>query len=66
MIDSIQVDMGFAIYHFEINSVQVRSNQRTTRHFLHFLGHSIEEIRGHELFLSNPEPVTNYNGLFGR
>jgi hypothetical protein len=29
------------------------------------LGHSIEEVRGHELFLSDPKPVINYNGLFG-
>lgn len=28
-------------------------------------GHSIDEIRGHELFLSDPKPITNYNGLFG-
>lgn len=28
-------------------------------------GHSIEQIRGHELFLSDPKPVVNYNGLFG-
>ncbi|CAF1179791.1 unnamed protein product [Rotaria sordida] len=28
-------------------------------------GHSIEEVRGHELFLSDPKPVVNYNGLFG-
>ena len=26
----------------------------------------MEEIRGHELFLSDPQPVINYNGLFGR
>ncbi|CAF3713633.1 unnamed protein product [Rotaria sordida] len=29
------------------------------------LGHSIDEIRGHELFLSDPKAVVNYNGLFG-
>ncbi|CAF0840134.1 unnamed protein product [Rotaria sp. Silwood1] len=28
-------------------------------------GHSIEEVRGHELFLSDPKAVVNYNGLFG-
>lgn len=28
-------------------------------------GHSIEEVRGHELFLSDPKPIVNYNGLFG-
>ncbi|CAF3065947.1 unnamed protein product [Rotaria socialis] len=28
-------------------------------------GHSVEEIRGHELFLSDPKPIVNYNGLFG-
>jgi hypothetical protein len=25
----------------------------------------LEEVRGHELFLSDPKPVINYNGLFG-
>jgi hypothetical protein len=30
------------------------------------IGHSIDEVRGHELFLSNPKPIINYNGLFGK
>ncbi len=30
------------------------------------LGHSIDQIRGHELFLSDPKPIVNYNGLFGK
>jgi len=33
---------------------------------LAILGHSIEEVRGHELFLSDPKPIINYNGLFGK
>jgi len=36
------------------------------KRFFFVLGHSIEEIRGHELFLSDPKPVINYNGLFGK
>ncbi|UJR30275.1 hypothetical protein I4U23_017813 [Adineta vaga] len=28
-------------------------------------GHSIDEVRGHDLFLSDPNPVVNYNGRFG-
>ncbi|CAF0852916.1 unnamed protein product [Adineta steineri] len=28
-------------------------------------GHSIDEVRGHDLFLSDPKPVVNYHGLFG-
>ncbi|CAF1045791.1 unnamed protein product [Adineta ricciae] len=28
-------------------------------------GHSIDEIRGHDLFLSDPNPIVNYNGRFG-
>ncbi|CAF2035820.1 unnamed protein product [Rotaria magnacalcarata] len=28
-------------------------------------GHSLEDVRGHDLFLSDPKPITNYNGLFG-
>lgn len=30
------------------------------------LGHSIDEIRGHELFLSDPQAVLNYHGQFGK
>ncbi|CAF2910234.1 unnamed protein product [Rotaria sp. Silwood2] len=45
----------------------------TSGHGYHYLslrnkfgsGHSIDEIRGHELFLSDPKAVVNYNGLFG-
>jgi len=33
---------------------------------LTILGHSIEQVRGHELFLSDPKPIVNYNGLFGK
>ncbi len=66
MIDFIQLVMVFVIYHFEIDLVQVTikiylKNKLT----ISILGHSIEEVRGHELFLSDPKPVVNYNGLFG-
>ncbi|CAF4004914.1 unnamed protein product [Rotaria magnacalcarata] len=33
--------------------------------YFKFFSHSVEEIRGHELFLSDPKPIVNYNGLFG-
>ncbi len=69
MIDFIQVVMVFVIYHVEINSVQVQKkmkNKKNNNKQLAILGHSIEEVRGHELFLSDPKPIINYNGLFGK
>jgi hypothetical protein len=41
-------------------------NKKNNNKQLAILGHSIEEVRGHELFLSDPKPIINYNGLFGK
>ena len=65
--------MVFGIYHNEIDLVPVQRKEKQTIKkeqlpwcfFLLLLGHSIEQIRGHELFLSDPKPIVNYNGLFG-
>lgn len=67
MIDFINAAMDFDIYPIEIAVVRVSQIHEKSPLIISSLpGHSIEQVRGHELFLSDPKPVINYNGFFGK